>query len=181
MQRRSSSSFREMGVQVKMILVTHGHFDHFLAAGEIRKHTGAPVALHAADNQLWAALPIQCMMLGMPAPTAAIAPPEVALTDGMALPVRNGRVIHTPGHSPGSSCFYFPDDALCCTGDTLFQGSVGRTDLMGGDSAALVRSIQQKLYTLPVETQCIPGHGPTTSIGQEAKFNGVVRAGKSAL
>jgi len=174
---------KEMGVKVVLVLVTHAHFDHFLAAEEVRKHTGAKVALHAADKMLWAALPMQLMMLGMAAlaPKTPVAAPEVELTDGMELPVCGGRVLHTPGHSPGSCCFYFPKAHLCATGDTLFAGSVGRTDLMGGDSAALVRSIQTKLYSLPPEVKCIPGHGPSATIGHEAKNNGVVKAKSSAL
>jgi glyoxylase-like metal-dependent hydrolase (beta-lactamase superfamily II) len=170
----------EMGVRIKQILVTHAHFDHFLAAEEIRKHTGAPVGLCAADNLLWQALPLQCMMLGQPAPKTPVGAPDFDLVDGMTLAVRDGRVIHTPGHSAGSCCFYFPGDALVCTGDTLFRQSVGRTDLMGGDSAALVRSIQQRLYTLPHDTHVIPGHGPTTDIGFEAKHNSVVKAAQAA-
>ena len=120
------------------------------------------------------------MMLGQPAPKQAIGAPDFDLTDGLDLSVRGGRVIHTPGHSPGSCCFYFAEDSLVCTGDTLFRQSVGRTDLMGGDSAALVKSIQTRLYTLPPDTHVIPGHGPTTDIGFEMKHNGVVKAAKAA-
>jgi len=172
---------KEMGVRVVMILVTHAHFDHFLAAEEVRKACGAPVALHPADQPLWAALPFQCAMMGIPAPKAPTAAPDRELSNGQELPVRGGRVLHTPGHSPGSCCFYFAADRLCCTGDTLFAGSVGRTDLMGGDGQALTRSIQNKLYALPPDTKCIPGHGASTTIGHEAKYNAVVRAKSSAL
>lgn len=100
---------KEMGVSVKQILVTHAHFDHFLAAEEVRAATGAPVLLHQADLMLWKALPIQLMMLGMGnlAPKAGIKDPDSFLTDGQVLPIRGGKVIHTPGHSPGSCCFHF--------------------------------------------------------------------------
>jgi glyoxylase-like metal-dependent hydrolase (beta-lactamase superfamily II) len=125
------------------------------------------------------------MMLGMAAlaPKTPLAAPDFDLVDGMELPfaIKGAKVIHTPGHSPGSCCFYFPSERLCATGDTLFAGSVGRTDLMGGDSNALVHSIQTKLYTLPHEVKCIPGHGPSTTIGHEAKHNGVVKAKAAAL
>lgn len=170
-----------MSVTIKQICVTHAHFDHFLAAEEIRVATGAPVLLHEGDSMLWTMLPMQCMMLGVPAPKTTIRAPDAFLTDGQELLVRRGRAIHTPGHSPGSCCFYFPADDLLCSGDTLFRQSVGRTDLMGGDSAALVRSIQEKLYTLPGSTLVIPGHGPTTDIEFETKYNGVVKAAKAAL
>jgi hydroxyacylglutathione hydrolase len=170
---------KEMGVTIKQILVTHAHFDHFLAAEEVRKATGAPVLLHKEDLLLWNALPMQLMMLGQKPLATSISAPDEFFTDGQSLHIRNGRVIHTPGHSPGSSCFYFPDDDLLCSGDTLFRQSVGRTDLMGGDSSKLIKSIQEKLYTLPGCTLVIPGHGPTTEIEFECKYNGVVRAVKA--
>lgn len=113
-------------MKIVQIVVTHAHFDHFLAATEIRKATGAPLLLHKADLMLFKALPIQCAMIGMPAPKQAVADPDAYLTDEQTLAVRGGRVLHTPGHSPGSCCFYFEQDAIVCTGDTLFRQSVGR-------------------------------------------------------
>jgi hydroxyacylglutathione hydrolase len=162
-------------------LISFSLASRFCSVVQVRKHTKAPVGLHPGDNMLWSALPIQCAMLGMPAPKTQTSPPDVELKDGMDLPVRGGKVIHTPGHSPGSCCFYFAQDSLLCSGDTLFRQSIGRTDLMGGDSKEIVRSIQQKLYTLPPDTQVIPGHGPSTDILFESKYNGVVRAAKEKL
>lgn len=166
----------EMGVKVVQIVVTHGHLDHFLAAKEIHDYTGAPIHLHEGDNMLWTALPMQCMLLQLPAPAAAIPAPHGKLEDGAKLSVLDGRVIHTPGHSPGSSCFYFESLNLLLSGDTLFRGSIGRTDLFGGDKNAIVRSIREKLYTLPADTVVVPGHGDLTTIGFESKYNAIVRS-----
>eukprot|EP01113_Clastostelium_recurvatum_P035760 TRINITY_DN5019_c1_g1_i2.p1 TRINITY_DN5019_c1_g1~~TRINITY_DN5019_c1_g1_i2.p1 ORF type:complete len:319 (+),score=68.23 TRINITY_DN5019_c1_g1_i2:27-959(+) len=172
----------DANVQIKWILVTHAHFDHFLAAEEIRKHTGAKVVLNTNDAPLWAALPIQCGMFGFPAPKETIPTPEHLLkqeeesivlggSDGIAC-----RAIHTPGHSPGSTCYYFEKGNIVFTGDTLFRDSVGRTDLWGGSKADLVKSIKTKIYALPPGTYVVPGHGPTTSIGRERESNSVVRS-----
>jgi len=170
-----------LGVRIVSILVTHAHFDHFLAAEEVRTATHARLHLHPSDRPLWDAIHIQCAMIGIAAPKQPIQPPDADLADGQTLTISQQshlhcRVIHTPGHSPGSCCFYVEKAKLCFTGDTLFKGSVGRTDLMGGNSAQLIRSIQEKLYSLPPDTHCIPGHGESTNIEHEAKYNAVVRA-----
>jgi len=162
---------------VKQILVTHGHFDHFLAADDLRKATEAPVCLHEADVDLWRMLPMQLMLFGMQryAKQAAIRDPDRLLKDGEKLAILSGQVMHVPGHSPGSAAFYFPNHNLLMSGDTLFRQSVGRTDLVGGNSDTLISSIQQKLYKLPDSVGVIPGHGPATTIGFEKKNNMVVR------
>jgi len=167
-------------VTIVQILVTHAHFDHFLAAGEIRKLTKSPIFLHKADLELWRMLPMQCMLFRIDAPAERIADPDQWLDDGSKLKVLDGVVIHTPGHSPGSSCFYFAESKLLFTGDTLFRASIGRTDLLGGDPKKIVESIQKKLYTLPDDINVTPGHGESTTIGYEKQNNMVVRA-KSAL
>ena len=159
---------QDEGANVKQICITHAHFDHYLAAEEVKKYTKAPIALHSADNMLYKALAIQCMMIGYTLPVSTssnpVSDPEIDLskTSSVSLPLFDGRVIHNPGHSPGSCSFYFPSASLLCSGDTLFYGSVGRTDLMGGSSSDLVVSIQEKLYELPSETRVIPGHGEFT-------------------
>ena len=150
-----------MGVKVVQIVVTHGHLDHFLAAREVHEHTGAPIHLHEGDNMLWSALPMQCALLRLPAPSQEIPMPQGKLEDGDALAVLDGRVLHTPGHSPGSSCFYFESLGLLLSGDTLFRGSIGRTDLFGGSKPQIVSSIRRKLYTLPPETVVVPGRTAT--------------------
>lgn len=158
-------------LKVVQILITHAHLDHILASDEMRKYTGAECWFHAADKKLWLSVPLQCMFMGVPQPSKPMKVPEHNLEDGDTLQVRNGVTLFTPGHTQGSLCFYFPDDKLVCTGDTLFAGSVGRTDLPGGNSNSLMASIRQKLLILPNDTRVLPGHGPETTIGNEKLSN----------
>ncbi|CAG9336303.1 unnamed protein product [Blepharisma stoltei] len=158
------------GFKIKQIIITHGHVDHILAAPEIEKHTGAPVYYNANDRNLWLSISLQCLFLGVQAPKKC-PPPKNNLEDGDILQVRNGRVIHTPGHTQGSLCFYFEADKLVCTGDTLFMSGVGRTDLPGGNMQQLMQSLHEKVMTLPDDTRVIPGHGPETTIGDEKSSN----------
>ena len=121
---------------------------------------------------------MQMMMIGMAAPKEAqnMPEPDVLLEDGSELALFGGRCLHTPGHSPGSCCFYFQQQSLLLSGDTLFKLSVGRTDLFGGSAKQLIESIQQKLYTLPKETKVIPGHNDFTTIGFEMQNNPHVKS-----
>lgn len=169
----------ELGVTIKQILITHAHFDHFLAAGELRKQLKVPIYLHAQDKALWTFLPIQLQMAGLTIPRSmmeTIQQPDHYFVDGELLQVLDGQVIHTPGHSSGSCCFHFPNSRILIAGDTLFRGSVGRTDIMGGNPQSLHESILNKLYTLPDSTYVITGHGANTYIGHEKRNNSVVRA-----
>jgi len=169
------SLVKELKVKVTQILVTHGHFDHFLAADQVKKSLGAPIYLHKADLPLWQMLPMQCLLIGMQG-VKSISDPDYFLEDGQKLKVLDGKCLHTPGHSPGSCCFYFPSHGLLCSGDTLFRGSIGRTDLMGGDSQLIQKSILEKLYTLPRTVRVVPGHNEETTIGYEREFNAIIRA-----
>ena len=164
-------TLRELDLTVSALLHTHAHFDHFLASGEMQKATGAPLCLHKADKELWEILEVQCQVFGVP--YTPVPPPDRWLEDGEALSVGNlqGTVLHTPGHTPGSLCFYFESAKMVLAGDTLFLGSIGRTDLWGGDERAIERSIRQRLYALDEATRVITGHGPETSIGNEMRFN----------
>lgn len=162
---------RETGAKVKQIVITHAHVDHILAAEQMRTHTGATVLYNEADRQLWLSLPLQCMFLGVPAPKTRVGLPEGLLRDGDNLAVRGGTVLHTPGHTMGSTCFYFPQDGLLCSGDTLFREGVGRTDLPGGSPIQLMNSIKDKLLILPDSTRVITGHGEETTIGYERYNN----------
>lgn len=165
-----------MGCTVSAILHTHAHFDHFLASGQIKQATGAPLCLHPQDQDLWNMLEVQCQMFNIPfVPTP---PPDLWIADESELRVGShvGVVIHTPGHTPGSACFYFENHDLVFSGDTLFRGGIGRTDLWGGDGQALGRSIRERLYTLKENTLVIPGHGPESSIGWEREHNMFVHA-----
>lgn len=161
---------------VKMIVITHAHIDHIGGAEKLRAHTGAPVYMHEADKMLSDHLDVQAGWLGMETPE----------DPGIDQPAREGdiiragsieaHVLHTPGHTAGSISLYLPLESRVIAGDTLFQGSIGRTDLPGGDTAQIGRSIRGKLYTLPEDTIVFPGHGLTTSIGEEKRHNPFVRA-----
>jgi hydroxyacylglutathione hydrolase len=134
--------------------------------------TEAPIRLHAADRPLYDALPEQAAAFGLPAETPL--PPGAPLTDGET--VRFGRfavrAIHTPGHTPGSTCFQLQGDSpVLFAGDTLFRRSIGRTDLWGGDTEKILASIREKLFALPGDLPVICGHGPGTTIGEEKRLN----------
>ena len=167
---------QDLGLTVVSILHTHAHFDHFLASGEMKKATNATLCLHPDDRKLWEMLEIQCRMFGVP--YAPVPLPDYWLHDEEKLIVGGieGVALHTPGHTPGSMCFHFPGEQLVLGGDTLFQGSIGRTDLWGGDFEAIERSIRERLYTLDEATRVITGHGPETQIGIERESNQFVRA-----
>jgi glyoxylase-like metal-dependent hydrolase (beta-lactamase superfamily II) len=170
---------KDLGVTITKILITHAHFDHFLAAGEVRKATGAPVCLHPADRVLWDFLPMQLRLLGMVLPretVAEIGRPDQWLADKQLIGVLDGVCIHTPGHSEGSCCFYWKDSKLLLSGDTLFRGSVGRSDMLGGNADRLKDSILTKLYALPDDVTVITGHGEKTMIGREKRNNAHIRA-----
>lgn len=164
----------ELGLKIAGILHTHAHLDHILAAGDIRRLTGAPIWLHRSDWLLWDSLEEQCTSFGVP--YIPQPDPDHWLEHEQGLEC-GGLSIHTPGHTQGSASFYFEDAGLLLAGDTLFLGSVGRTDFPGGDAQALKNSIQQRLYTLDESAVVVTGHGPETSIGQEMRHNRFVRAG----
>ena len=166
----------ELNLQVKRIIHTHAHLDHFLASGKMKEVTGAKLALHREDLFLWDMLEDQCRMFGIPFEPSP--PPDQWLENEEEIGLNDlqGMGLHTPGHTPGSMCFLFESQKLLIAGDTLFQGSIGRTDLWGGDFKKIEKSIQEKLYTLDEETSVITGHGESTSIGHEMRANSFVRA-----
>jgi len=171
---RIMETAQRLGIRIEALIHTHAHLDHILAAGAIHEQTGASILLHKEDLFLWDSLERQCAMFGVP--YTPVPAPTGWLEHELELAALNGTCIHTPGHTPGSSCFHFAADELLIAGDTLFLGSVGRTDLPGGDTRALVDSIQQRLYTLAENTTVITGHGPATSIGSEMRHNAFVTA-----
>ncbi len=164
-----------LGLTVVQVLHTHAHFDHFLASGEIKKGTGASLYLHADDRALWEALEMQCRVFGVP--YVAVPPPDAWLRDEGLITIGGieGVALHTPGHTPGSMCFYFGGDQLLLSGDTLFRGGIGRTDLWGGSYQAIEQSIRERLYTLAENTRVVTGHGEETVIGLEKESNPFVR------
>ena len=164
---------QQLGLTVVALVHTHAHLDHFMASGELKEKTGAPIYLHQQDEFLWQALETQCRMFGVP--FKPVPAPDVWLRDEDTLPCCDGVAIHTPGHSPGSMSFWFEGQKLLVAGDTLFRGAVGRTDLWGGDYSTLERSIRGRLYTLDESVIVVAGHGPNTTIGAEIRGNMVIR------
>ena len=165
----------ELNLQVERIIHTHAHLDHFLASGKMKEATGAKLALHREDLFLWDMLEDQCRMFGIPFEPPPPLDQWLENEEEIDLNDLQGKALHTPGHTPGSMCFLFESQKLLIAGDTLFQGSIGRTDLWGGDFKKIEKSIQEKLYTLDEETSVITGHGESTSIGHEMRANSFVR------
>ncbi len=154
------------GLLPTAILLTHGHVDHIGAVGHLAKQFDLPVILHADDQKLYFS------------PANAL-PPWIAAAENLPplgnLPQMDGlpkvEIIHTPGHTRGGVCYHFPANGWLFSGDTLFAGSIGRTDLPGGDGQQLLASIRNRLLPLPGPTQVFPGHGPTTTIAAELQHN----------
>jgi glyoxylase-like metal-dependent hydrolase (beta-lactamase superfamily II) len=165
------SRLQKHGLTLRQIVITHAHIDHVGGAVQLKRATGAPVFLNQKDLGLLSAMEIQAGWIGVPTPE--VAPPDASAEDGLAvgLAALPGEVIHTPGHTPGSICLLFQKQNLLLAGDTLFAGSIGRTDLPGGDGRQILRSLRERLLVLPETTRVLPGHGPETSIGEERQSN----------
>ncbi len=157
------------GLEVEMIINTHGHFDHIGGNKELTEKTGAPLLVHRHDSSLLVQARETAAIFGLsanpsPAPTRELVGREQLTAGEVSL-----RVLHTPGHSRGGICLYTPGHVF--VGDTLFAGSIGRTDLPEGDYSLLLASIKEQLLTLPDDTKVYPGHGPATTIGYEKQNN----------
>ena len=165
------------GLTLKQIVVTHAHIDHVGGALQLKKATSAPILLNQSDMPLLKMMDVQAGWLGVATPE--IGPPDTSAEEGMVVGVANhaAQVIQTPGHTPGSICLHFVPDNLLLAGDTLFAGSIGRTDLPGGDSRKILHSIHDRLLTLPENTRVIPGHGLATTIGEERESNPFLQPG----
>ena len=160
---------------LKQIVITHAHIDHIGGAHKLREITGAPVMMHADDSGLADMLDVQAGWLGIETPENPGLDTPAREGDSVRAGAIEAQILHTPGHTPGSISLFIPAESKLIAGDTLFRGSVGRTDLPGGDPAAITKSIRGKLYSLPEDTVVIPGHGDSTTIGREKRLNSFVR------
>lgn len=167
-------TLKEKNLNVKGILLTHGHFDHIWGTNKLRELSGAPIYAYEEEKVLCEDAAINVSdQVGRPYTVI----PDRYLKDGEEVTIAGitCKLIATPGHTVGSCCYYFEEDGILVAGDTLFLESVGRTDLATGSMSALVRSVKDKLFKLPDETKVYPGHGDVTTIGHEKKYNPFVQ------
>ena len=162
---------RKHNLQVKQIVITHAHIDHVGGAMELRAATGAPILLNQNDYDLLKMLDVQAAWIGVPSPGKVDIDHGLNTGDIVTAGSHSATVLHTPGHTEGSICLYFPAEQKLIAGDTLFAGSIGRTDLPGGSMQKILQSLHNTLLTLPDETVVVPGHGPLTTIGEERETN----------
>ena len=162
---------RRHNLRLKQIVITHAHIDHVGGAAKLRAATGAPVLLNQNDYGLLKMLDEQADWIGMASPGKVDIDQSIAQGDTVKAGSLSADVLHTPGHTEGSICLYFPAQQKLIAGDTLFAGSIGRTDLPGGSFDKIVRSIHEKVLALPDDTVVVPGHGRLTSIGEEREHN----------
>ena len=173
----------KLGARAVGIVHTHGHFDHILGTREVAAATGAPISIHGSDLDLYQGLVRQARHFDL----VAEEPPQpvqiLAGGETLRFGQLQARVLHTPGHTPGSVGLFIAATGgapLLLAGDTLFAGGIGRTDFPGGSSQQILRSIRDKLFALPDETVVVPGHGPETTIGEEREHNPYVGRRASA-
>ena len=169
-----------LGCTLTRVIHTHTHFDHVGATPELQTAHNCICSIHEADRFLYDLLPVQAAMFGMGTPGRADMEGSLANGKPVSVGAHELDVLHVPGHTPGSTAFFLPSggpngEPIVFAGDTLFQGSVGRTDLWGGDSDALITSVKTRLFALSDDAIVVPGHGPLTSIGVEKRTNPFVR------
>jgi hydroxyacylglutathione hydrolase len=174
---RIALAVERVGLQISQIIVTHSHIDHVGAVAQLVDEYMCPVLMHAEAEAMLKTLPQQAMMMGMR--FGKIPNVDLHVGDDEVLEVGSLRLrsMYTPGHAPGHLAFLVEDEALVFSGDALFAGSVGRVDLPGGSMEVLMRSISERLLTLPDETRVLSGHGPETTIGRERVTNPFLSGG----
>jgi hydroxyacylglutathione hydrolase len=166
---------RKHNLAVKQIVITHAHIDHVGGAMKLRAATGASILLNQNDYVLLKMLDAQAAWIGVAPPGKVEIDHSVGQADTLKAGALTANVLHTPGHTEGSICLYFPVEKKLIAGDTLFAGSIGRTDLPGGSFDKIIDSLHQTVLALPDDTIVIPGHGPLTTIGEERESNPFLR------
>lgn len=166
-----ADALSDAGLWLDAIVLTHAHLDHIEGVADLVRRTGARIWLHPADRPLYDAVALQAQQFGLD--VAQQPPPDEQLHHGQVLEFGGApfEVRHVPGHSPGHVILYCAPAAMAFVGDVIFQGSIGRTDLPGGDYRALFRGIREQVLTLPDDTALLPGHGPPTEVGHERATN----------
>ncbi|HZE80166.1 MAG TPA: MBL fold metallo-hydrolase [Candidatus Polarisedimenticolia bacterium] len=162
---------RQEKLTLKQIVITHAHIDHVGGAMKLKAATGAPILMNQNDYALLKMLDMQAAWVGMRPPGDVHIDETVSQGHVLKIGEISSNVIHTPGHTEGSICLYFPEEKKLIAGDTLFAGSIGRTDLPGGSMDKIMRSLHTQVLALPDETEVVPGHGPITTIGEERESN----------
>lgn len=163
----------ENGIRLEQIILTHAHLDHCFGADYVRNRYNVPVKAHEGDAVIARSLPAQSRRFGMGDLIRQPLEFDVRLSDGDMIEIGNSRlkVIAVPGHSPGGIVLYDETDKLAFVGDSIFEGSIGRTDLEGGDFTTLINALKERVLTLPEDTVLLPGHGEPTTVGSERKHN----------